>query len=151
MNESVLGLLYLGVLLLVVKLFEDVFERIRMPPLVGAIIGGIILGKSVLNFVQANTVALFVELGVIMMLFLAGAEEFDIEAIADLRRNKRLLLATFFELGIWNAFDAFCVFIFHSDQSSESSAFLLNSFNEQRCTTRKSAQGSWHHQKLLCN
>jgi Kef-type K+ transport system membrane component KefB len=99
MNESVLGLLYLGVLLLVVKLFEDVFERIRMPPLVGAIMGGIILGKSVLNFVQANTVALFVELGVIMMLFLAGAEEFDIEAIADLRRNKRLLLATFLNWG----------------------------------------------------
>lgn len=72
-----------------VKLFEDFFGRARIPSIVGAVTGGVLLGKSVLNLVDPTTVSLFVNLGVVMMLFLAGAEEFDLESTLDIIRAKR--------------------------------------------------------------
>jgi Kef-type K+ transport system membrane component KefB len=89
-------LLYVGLLLVVVKLSEDLFEKMKLAPLVGAVLGGLILGKSVLNVVQpTSTVSFFVELGVIMLLFLAGADEFDLESAESVTGNKRMFAATF--------------------------------------------------------
>ncbi|BBD72910.1 hypothetical protein HS1genome_1299 [Sulfodiicoccus acidiphilus] len=92
-SPEVLGLLYLGLLLVVVKVMEDVFSRLKLPPLVGAVLGGIILGKSVLGLVR-NTpyIALFVDLGVILLLFISGAEEFDVNGIRESVTNVRIYL-----------------------------------------------------------
>jgi len=87
--QATIGLLYLGLLLVFVKLFEDFFGRAKIPSIVGAVIGGVLLGRSALNLVDPTTVSLFVNLGVIMMLFLAGADEFDLESTLDIIRAKR--------------------------------------------------------------
>src|SRR5688572_11653875 len=52
-----------------------VFQRLRQPVLVGYIIVGIILGPSVLGLVQdRGDIGLMAELGILLLLFLAGME-----------------------------------------------------------------------------
>jgi Kef-type K+ transport system membrane component KefB len=92
-NAEVLGLLYLGLLLVVVKVMEDIFGRLKLPPLLGAVLGGIILGRSVLGLVSDTPyIALFIDLGVILLLFLSGVEEFDITGIRESVSNARIYL-----------------------------------------------------------
>ncbi len=69
----------LGLVLLLAKIGEDVFNRLRLPGFLGAIIVGILLSPGGLNIVQIdsrNYLALFTALGINFLLFLAGAEEF---------------------------------------------------------------------------
>jgi len=92
-NAEILGLLYLGLLLVVVKVMEDIFGRLKLPPLLGAVLGGIILGRSVLGLVSDTPyIALFIDLGVILLLFLSGVEEFDITGIRESVSNARIYL-----------------------------------------------------------
>ncbi|MGC9227264.1 cation:proton antiporter [Caldivirga sp.] len=80
MSEAAASLLYLGVMLVLAKAFEELFLRVKLIPFVGAIVVGIILGDGVMGLVSINTVIQFVSsLGIILLLFLSGAEEFEIE------------------------------------------------------------------------
>ncbi|MEK6286422.1 MAG: cation:proton antiporter [Acidobacteriota bacterium] len=68
-------LLALFIALLAAKLAAELFERIRQPAVVGEIIAGIIIGPSVLNFVQPTDVLeALAEIGVIFLLFTVGLE-----------------------------------------------------------------------------
>ncbi len=68
-------LLTLFVLFVAAKLMAEVFERLRQPAVVGEILAGIIIGPSMLNWVEpseiTNTLA---EIGVIFLLFTVGLE-----------------------------------------------------------------------------
>ncbi|WP_457753386.1 cation:proton antiporter [Thermococcus sp.] len=71
--------LELALILIAAKVFGYVSSRFGLPAALGQIVGGIILGPSFLNLVTyGEGVRLLADLGVIMLLFLAGLET-DIE------------------------------------------------------------------------
>lgn len=57
------------------KILAEVFERLHQPAVVGEILAGILIGPSVLGFVQPNElVSIVAEIGVIFLLFTVGLE-----------------------------------------------------------------------------
>jgi Kef-type K+ transport system membrane component KefB len=83
-------LLALFVMLVAAKAMAEVFERIKQPAVVGEILAGIIIGPSVLGWVQPSYIIdVFAEIGVILLLFNVGLE---IRPIAIVRVGKRALM-----------------------------------------------------------
>ena len=79
MSIEVISLLYLGVLLILAKLMEEGFRRIGLVPFVGSIMVGIVVGDGGFGIIHINEIISFItSLGIIFLLFLSGAEEFDI-------------------------------------------------------------------------
>jgi len=67
--------LELAVILITAKLFGYLSSRFGLPAALGQIIGGIIFGPSLLNLITYDEgIRLIADLGVIMLLFLAGLE-----------------------------------------------------------------------------
>ncbi|MDX6626234.1 MAG: hypothetical protein QOE56_1223 [Solirubrobacterales bacterium] len=65
----------LFLVLLAAKLGDEVFKRIGQPAIVGEILGGVLIGPSVLNWVDVSEVLrVFSELGVVFLLFWVGLE-----------------------------------------------------------------------------
>ncbi|HSS31894.1 MAG TPA: cation:proton antiporter [Solirubrobacterales bacterium] len=65
----------LFLVLLAAKLGDEVFKRIGQPAIVGEILGGVLVGPSVLDWVQVSEVLrVFSELGVVFLLFWVGLE-----------------------------------------------------------------------------
>ena len=62
------------VILLSAKLFGELAERLGQPPVLGELIGGVVLGTGVFSFFHANdpTFILLSEVGVILLLFETG-------------------------------------------------------------------------------
>lgn len=57
------------------KILAEVFERLRQPAVVGEILAGVLIGPSVLGWVQPNDlVSIVAEIGVIFLLFTVGLE-----------------------------------------------------------------------------
>jgi Kef-type K+ transport system membrane component KefB len=72
-TASVLTDLFL--VLLAAKLGDEVFKRIGQPAIVGEILGGVLIGPSVLGLVEVGEVLrVFSELGVVFLLFWVGLE-----------------------------------------------------------------------------
>ena len=69
-------LLLLATILLSAKLLGELAERIGQPAVVGELLAGVLLGPSVLGFVDPTlpTLHLFAEIGVILLLFTIGLE-----------------------------------------------------------------------------
>lgn len=69
------ALLALFILLLAAKLGEEVCRRIHQPVVIGEILAGVIVGPSLLGWVEPDEViSVFAELGVIFLLFWVGLE-----------------------------------------------------------------------------
>jgi Kef-type K+ transport system membrane component KefB len=65
----------LFLVLLAAKLGDEVFKRIGQPAIVGEILGGVLIGPSVLGWVEVGEVLrVFSELGVVFLLFWVGLE-----------------------------------------------------------------------------
>lgn len=76
------GILYLALLILFAKLFEEVAVRLRQPPIIGYVVAGILLGPALLAWVQpVPEITLFIQIGVFFLFFLIGLEEIDIPGI----------------------------------------------------------------------
>lgn len=72
-TASVLTDLFL--VLLAAKLGDEVFKRIHQPAIVGEILGGVLVGPSVLGWVEVSEVLrVFSELGIVFLLFWVGLE-----------------------------------------------------------------------------
>ena len=72
-------ILYIIIILLFAKVLGELAERIGQPPVLGELIAGVILGGSVLGWIEPNGAILFLaELGAILLLFEVGLES-DIE------------------------------------------------------------------------
>ena len=68
-------LLDLFVILLAAKLGDELFKRLGQPVLVGEILAGVLIGPSLLGWVEPNEVfEIFAELGVVFLLFWVGLE-----------------------------------------------------------------------------
>lgn len=73
--ESYDFLLDLAIILISTKFLGILFEKIKMPQVVGALIAGILLGPAAFNLVEAKEVLIqFSEIGVIILMFMAGME-----------------------------------------------------------------------------
>lgn len=86
MTESIPSiLLALGCILIVAKIAGELAERIGQPAVLGELIGGVLLGPSVLGFVDpaSHAIHLMSEIGVIVLLFAIGLE-------TDLRKLMRV-------------------------------------------------------------
>lgn len=83
------GILYISLLILFAKLFEEVAVRLRQPPIVGYIIAGIVVGPALLAWVHpADEITLFIQIGIFFLFFLIGLEEIDIPSIFSVLRKR---------------------------------------------------------------
>lgn len=73
-------LIDLALMVVAAKLFSDLFERFRMPELVGSILAGVLLGP-VFGIVDIENIRPFGEIGIVLLLFIAGFEEIRMEEI----------------------------------------------------------------------
>ncbi|WP_338215343.1 cation:proton antiporter [Companilactobacillus muriivasis] len=65
----------LALMLFLTLIVSHVFNRLNLPAVVGQLILGVILGKGALNIVQpTHEVELFADIGVILLMFIAGLE-----------------------------------------------------------------------------
>lgn len=65
----------LAIILLAAKIGDEIFKRLGQPSLIGEILAGLVIGPSVLGFVEpGETVEVFAELGVVFLLFWVGLE-----------------------------------------------------------------------------
>ncbi|WP_013324861.1 cation:proton antiporter [Gloeothece verrucosa] len=74
------------ILLLVVLILPPIFEKIKLPGLVGLLVAGVLLGKNGLDVIdpKSETIKLFSDIGKIYLMFVAGLE-ID---LAEFRRTK---------------------------------------------------------------
>ena len=68
-------LLALFIMLAAAKLLAEVFERLRQPAVVGEILAGVLIGPSVLAWVEPSKIVdILAKIGVIFLLFNVGLE-----------------------------------------------------------------------------
>ena len=73
--EHAAVLLTLFLIIAAAKLMAEIFERLRQPAVVGEILAGVIIGPSVLGWVQpSELIGIVEEIGVIFLLFTVGLE-----------------------------------------------------------------------------
>ncbi|NJD05034.1 MAG: cation:proton antiporter [Methylococcaceae bacterium] len=72
----------LMVMLLTARLFAELFARLQSPPVVGELLAGVILGPSLLGWLEpSQVIKLLAEIGIILLLFEVGLET-DIRQLA---------------------------------------------------------------------
>lgn len=65
----------LALMLFLTLVVSHIFNKLNLPAVVGQLILGVILGKGILNIVHSDSkVELFADIGVILLMFLAGLE-----------------------------------------------------------------------------
>ena len=85
-------LLDIGLILLVVKIFTMITQKIKMPKVLGGLIAGIVLGPAMLNIVQNSTILeALAKFGIILIMFLAGMETSIKKFISN--SNKYVIIA----------------------------------------------------------
>ena len=63
----------LAIIMLSAKFFALVARRCKAPQVVGEIIAGLLIGPCAFNLVQSNdTIAVFAEIGVVLLMFTTG-------------------------------------------------------------------------------
>ncbi len=67
--------LHLAIILFSAKLFGTIFKRLGIPPVLGEVFAGIVLGQSLLGLIPlSEAIKVLAELGVILLLFEVGLE-----------------------------------------------------------------------------
>ncbi|NPA52599.1 MAG: cation:proton antiporter [Aquificae bacterium] len=98
-------LLDLFMILVFARIFAEIFAYLKMPPVLGEVFAGIVLGPSFLDFVEVNEIIkILAEIGIILLLFEVGLE-------TDMRKlqkegMKSVIVAVFgavfpFAVGYW--------------------------------------------------
>lgn len=85
-------LLDIGLIILVVKIFTIISQKIKMPKVLGGLIAGIVLGPAMLNIIQNSTILeALSKFGIILIMFLAGMETSIKKFISN--SNKYVIIA----------------------------------------------------------
>jgi len=82
-------LLILAVVLIFAKIFGELCERVGIPSILGELATGIILGPSLLRLIadpSSEVFTLLAEMGIIMLLFVAGFEHVDIKGMLKYKK-----------------------------------------------------------------
>lgn len=81
------------VLIVVARLFAQIFQRFNQPGIVGEMLAGVLLGPSVLNLIHANAaLSGIAELAVFLVVLSAGLE-MNFKDIVDALRGKGIVIA----------------------------------------------------------
>lgn len=84
-----LPILYLGVLILSAKVFEEIMIRIKQPPIIGNVIAGIIVGPALFSIVKpVDEIEVFISIGIFFLFFLIGLEEIDLPGLLAIFRKR---------------------------------------------------------------
>lgn len=99
------------VILLAAKLFAEIFAVMRLPAVLGEVIAGLLLGPSLLGFIQADsTFYLLAEIGILLLLFEVGLET-DVGQLIQVGGRSLLVAATGVvlpaALGLWASYSVF--------------------------------------------
>ncbi|MDH5659823.1 MAG: cation:proton antiporter, partial [Gammaproteobacteria bacterium] len=101
--------LYLLTLLLTARFMAEIAVRLKLPPVIGELMAGIILGPSLLGWLEPNEVIkLLAEIGIILLLFQVGLET-DMRRLANTGKQSLIVAAgglivpftSGFSLGYW--------------------------------------------------
>lgn len=85
-------LLDIGLIILSVKIFTIITQKIKMPKVLGGLVAGIVLGPAMLNVVQNSSILeALSKFGIILIMFLAGMETSIKKFIAN--SNKYVIIA----------------------------------------------------------
>lgn len=118
--ENANVLLALAVMIASAKIMAEVFERLKHPAVVGEILAGVIIGPSLLGWVEpAEFINILAEIGVIFLLFNVGLETKPQSIIAV---GKRAMLVAM--LGVIVPFVAGYLFAVWWDGSTIESMFI---------------------------
>lgn len=80
-------------LLVLARIFGEVFERFRQPAMIGEILAGIILGPSLLDLIhRTEDIKVISELGVFLLVILAGLE-INIDDIIKSLKGKNIIVS----------------------------------------------------------
>ena len=83
------AILFLAVLVLSAKLGGELFHRIKQPTIIGNVIAGIIIGPAFFAIVEpAESIDLFISIGVFFLFFLIGLEEIDLPGLFRVLRGR---------------------------------------------------------------
>ena len=101
--------LYLLVILLTARVFAEIASRLKSPPVIGEILAGVLLGPSLLGWIEPiDVIRLLAEIGIILLLFEVGLET-DIKQLVRTGRKAAVValpgfflpLIFGFSLGFW--------------------------------------------------
>ncbi len=76
--DYILNLIFL---LVAAKLFGEASERVGFPSVLGYILAGVIAGPMLLNLAGPADIAVFAELGIILMLFVTGFQQGNVDEL----------------------------------------------------------------------
>jgi Kef-type K+ transport system membrane component KefB len=83
----------LFILLIVARLMGEIVEQFKIPSMIGEILAGVIMGPSVFGVIHFdNDLKVFMELGVFLLVVIAGME-IDINEVFESMRGKKLAVA----------------------------------------------------------
>ncbi|MDW8272921.1 MAG: cation:proton antiporter [Chitinophagales bacterium] len=81
------------ILLVTARILGEIFERFRQPAMIGEIIAGMILGPSLLNLIhRTEEIKVISELGIFLLVILAGLE-INIDDIIRSLRGKKIFIS----------------------------------------------------------
>lgn len=103
--------LILLLILLSARIFAELFQKLAIPPVLGELLAGIILGPSLLGWVEpSSTIKLLAEIGIILLLFEVGIDT-DINKLKQSGWNAAIIaIGGFlipFILGAWVTYTIF--------------------------------------------
>jgi Kef-type K+ transport system membrane component KefB len=103
--------LILLIILLSARIFAELFQKLAIPPVLGELLAGIILGPSLLGWVEpSSTIKLLAEIGIILLLFEVGLDT-DIHKLRQSGWNAAVVATGGFLLplilGAWIAYGIF--------------------------------------------
>jgi len=103
--------LILLLILLGARIFSELFRRFGLPPVLGELCAGIVIGPSLLGWVEPTaTIKLLAEIGIILLLFDVGLET-DLHRLRQSGKNAALVaIGGFvipFVLGSWVSYSLF--------------------------------------------
>lgn len=81
------------ILLVVAKVFGEIFERFKQPAMIGEILAGIIVGPSLLNLVhRTEDIKVISELGIFLLVIIAGLE-IDLDDILKSLKGRNIIIS----------------------------------------------------------
>lgn len=92
--EKLKLLLTLFIMFAAAKVFAEIFERLKQPAVAGEILAGILIGPSLLGWVEPNmTTETLAEIGVILLMFAVGLET-DVRSIFSVGKTALAVAVT---------------------------------------------------------
>jgi Kef-type K+ transport system membrane component KefB len=81
------------ILLVMARIFGEIFERFKQPAMIGEIIAGIILGPSLLNIIhRTEDIKVISELGIFLLVIIAGLE-INIDDILKSLKGRNIIIS----------------------------------------------------------